>query len=111
VTEQEVREALADGGLVAAHAAGDDDAPVLGHRLADGVEGFRAGRIEKAAGVHDDHVGTVIVGRDRIALAAQPREDALGIDKRLGAAEADDSDGRGLAGHGCSGSGCAGGHS
>ena len=48
-----------------AHAAGDDDPAVLIDRLADGRERFGLGRIEKAAGVHDDDVGRVIAGRDR----------------------------------------------
>jgi hypothetical protein len=46
------------------------------------------GAVEKAAGVDDDEVGAVVLARQLIAFGAQPRDDALGIDQRLGAAEA-----------------------
>ena len=70
-----------------AHAAGDDHLAVLGHRLADGAERFLLGAVEEAAGVDDDDVGTVMLTRQLIPLGAQPRNDALGIHQRLGAAE------------------------
>ena len=43
-----------------AHAAGDDHAAVLGHRLADRGQRLGLGRIKEAAGVDDDDVGTVV---------------------------------------------------
>ena len=70
-----------------AHAAGDDDLAVLGQRLADGVERFRLRAVEEAAGVDDDEVGALVLARQLVALGAQPRDDALGIDQRLRAAE------------------------
>ena len=54
--------------LLHAEAAGDDHAPVLGHRLADGVEAFLLGRVEKPAGVDHHHVGAGVVGRELVAL-------------------------------------------
>ncbi len=45
-----------------AEAAGDDDAAVFGERLADGIEGFGLGGVEKAAGVDDDGVGAGVIG-------------------------------------------------
>ena len=78
--------------LLGAEAAGDDDLAVFGQRLADRVERFLHRRIDEAAGVHDDEVGTR-VGRGRsVALGAQLREDAFGIDQRLGTAQRDKSD-------------------
>ncbi|MGY4418851.1 hypothetical protein ACVWY2_001276 [Bradyrhizobium sp. JR6.1] len=68
-----------------AHAAGDDDLAVLGHGLADRRERFLLGAVEEAAGVDDDDVGAVMLARQFIAFRAQPGDDALGIDQRLGA--------------------------
>ncbi len=82
----------ADARLLDAHAPRDDDAPVLGDGLADGGEALLLGRVQKPAGVDDDHVGAGVVGRDRIALGAELRDDALGIDERLGAAERHEAD-------------------
>ncbi len=70
-----------------AHAAGDDDLAVLGHGGADGGEQFRLGAVEKAAGIDDGEVGAGMLARQLITLRAQPRDDALGIDQRLWAAE------------------------
>ena len=84
--------------VLGAQAAGDDHLAVLGQRLADGVERFRDGGVDEAAGVDDDEVGAVVVGRDRVALGAQLREDLLGIDERLRAAERHEADARGLGG-------------
>ena len=83
-----------DARLLDAETAGDDHAAVLGHRFADGLEAFSLGEVEKAAGVDDHDIGAVVVGRDLVALGAQLREDALGIDQGLGAAERDEADGR-----------------
>ena len=54
---EHARMALADAAFLHAEAAGDDDAAVLGHGLADGVEALLLGAVEEAAGVHDDDVG------------------------------------------------------
>jgi len=75
-----------------AHAAGDDDAAVLGQRLADRAERLGLRRIEEAAGVHHHHVGAGVVLGDLVALGAQLRQDAFRIDERLRAAEADERD-------------------
>src|SRR3546814_7559625 len=65
---------------------------VLGHRLADRVQRLGHRRIDEAAGVHHHHVGVVVAGRQLVAFDPQLGEDALGIDQRLGAAEADETD-------------------
>ncbi|MEY2720674.1 MAG: hypothetical protein RL597_119, partial [Pseudomonadota bacterium] len=83
---------LEDALRVGAEAAGDDHAAVLLQRLADGVQRFVDGRIDEAAGVDHHEVRGAVVGRDHVALGAQAGEDALGVDERLGAAEADESD-------------------
>ena len=70
-----------------AHAAGDDDLAVFRHGRADGGERFRLRAVEKTAGIDDGEVGAGMLAREFIALRAQPRDDALGIDQRLGAAE------------------------
>ena len=88
----------ADAVLLDAEAAGDDDAAVLGHGLADGVEALLLGGVEEAAGVDDDDIGAGVVAGDLVALGAQARDDALAVDERLGAAERDEADlGRGFA--------------
>ena len=91
----------ADARFLDAHAAGDDHAAVLGHRLADRLQALGLGAVEEAAGIDHDDVGAGVVRRDLVALGAQLGEDALGIDQRLGAAERDEADlrrgsGRGL---------------
>ena len=88
------------GGLdllgLGAHAAGDDDLAVLGHRLADGAEQLLLGAVEEAAGVDDDQIGAVMLARQLIALRAQPGDDPLGIHQRLGASQGNKADfGRG----------------
>ena len=80
-----------------AEAAGDDHLAVSRQRLADRVERFVHRAVDEAAGVDDDQVGALVGADDVIALGAQLREDALGIDQRLGAAEGDEAD----AGRGC----------
>jgi hypothetical protein len=49
-------------------------------------------RVDEAAGVDDDEVGALVGRRDLVALGAQLGEDALGVDQRLRAAEADEAD-------------------
>ncbi len=70
-----------------AHAAGDDDLAVLGHRLADGAERLLLGAVEEAAGVDDNDIGAVMLACQLVALGAQPGDDALGIHQRLGASQ------------------------
>ena len=67
-------------------AAGHDDLSVLLERFANGVERFLDGVVDEAAGIDDDEVGAGVVGRGRVALGAQLREDALGVDERFRAA-------------------------
>ena len=74
-----------------AQAAGDDDLAVLGHGLADRVERFGHGGIDESAGVDDDDVGRVVGLDDVVPLDPQLGEDALGIDQRLRAPEADET--------------------
>ena len=96
---EHARVGAADVGLVGAEAAGDDDPAVRGERLADRLEALGLGRVEEAAGVDDDRLGAGVVGRDGVALGAQAGQDALAVDQRLRAAEADHADAR-LAGPG-----------
>ena len=72
------------------HAAGDDDFAVFGHGGADCGKRFRLRAVEKTAGIDDGEVGAGMLAGELIALRAQPRDDALGIDERLGAAERDE---------------------
>jgi len=56
---------------------------ILGERLADGLERFLDRGVDEAAGVDDDEVGAGVVLGGCVALGAQLREDALGVDQRL----------------------------
>lgn len=68
---------VADGGLVDAHAAGDDHLAVAVHRFADGFKRFRLGGVDKPAGI-DDHRIRRLVGRHHlIAFGAQLGKDAF----------------------------------
>ena len=89
---EHARMRLADDVALRAEAAGDDHLAVLVERFADGVEGFVDRLVDEAAGVDDDEIGVLVAGGDQIALGAQLREDALGIDQRLRAAERDEAD-------------------
>ncbi len=90
------------------HAAGDDHLAVLVERRADGGKGFLLRAVEKAAGIDDREVGAGMPPGELIAFCAQPRDDALGIDQRLGAAEGDEAHPRGTGlGHNRSRLGCA----
>ena len=94
---QHLRMAIEDLLRLRAEAAGHDHLAVLGERLADRLQRFVDRGIDEAAGVHDDQVRRAIARRDFIAFGAQPREDALRVDQRLGTAEADEAHFRGLA--------------
>ena len=89
---QYARMALEDALGSCAEAAGDDHAAVVLQRLADGIEGLIDRRIDEAAGVDHHHVRGLVARGDLVAFRAQLREDALGINQRLGAAEADEAD-------------------
>jgi hypothetical protein len=74
---------VADEVLLHAQATGDDDLTVLGQRFADCMERLLDRRVDEAAGVDDDEVGAGVVLGGVVALGAQLREDALGVDQRL----------------------------
>ena len=76
-----------------AQATCDDDLAVFLEGLADGVEGFGLGGVQKAAGVDDDGVCACVIGRDCVAFGAQSGKDAFAIDQCFGAAEGDHADG------------------
>ena len=92
---QDLRKALGDRLRLGAHAAGDDDLAVLLQRRADRLQQLGLGAVEKAAGVDDDHIGAGMGARELVAFGAQPRDDALAVDERLGTAERDEGDARG----------------
>jgi len=75
-----------------AHAASDDDTAVFGHGGPDGRKRFGLSAIEKAAGVDDNGVRAGVTAGELVALGPQLRENALGIDERLGTAERDEGD-------------------
>jgi hypothetical protein len=77
-----------------AEAAGHDHAPVLGQRVADGLQAFGLGTVEEAAGVHDHRIGTGIVGRNRVTLRPEARQDPFAVHQRLGTTETDHADAR-----------------
>ena len=104
---ENVRVALGDRFWLRPHAPGHDDLAVLRQRLTDGPQQLLLGAVEKAAGIDDHQIGAVVLGREFVAFRAQARDDALGIDQCLGAAERDKADlgsarrhGRCLGGHG-----------
>ena len=72
------RVGVADAALVGAEAAGDDHPAVLCERLADRCQALGLGAVEEAAGIDDDRLGAGVVGRDRVALGAEPGRDRLG---------------------------------
>ena len=75
-----------------------DDDPAIGlDGLTDGLQAFGLGAVEEAAGVDDHGLRAGVIGRNRIALGAQPRQDAFAVDQRLGTAKRDHPD-PGLAG-------------
>jgi len=63
--------------------AGNDNLSILCESLADRAERFLDRGIDEAAGIDDDEVGAGVVGRGGVALGAQLREDALGVDERF----------------------------
>ena len=79
----------ADAVSLDAEAAGDDDLAVLGQRFADRRKRLFLGAVEKAASVDHHGVGALVARRQLVAFGAELGDDALGIDQRLGAAQAD----------------------
>ena len=79
-----------------AHAAGHDDFAVFLKRRPDCGERFRLRAIEEAAGINDRQVGIGVIAGQFVTFRAQPRDNALGIDQRLRAAERYERDAGGL---------------
>ena len=84
--------AAASSFLPLGQAAGDDDGADAAlllevEHLADDAERLLPGRLDEAAGVDDDDVGPVGVGREGVAVLGQLAEHPLGIDGVLRAAE------------------------
>ncbi len=61
-------------------------------RVEDCVDGFLLRGVDERAGVDDEHVGLVGVGRDFHSVFQNAAEHDLGIDEVLRAAERDDAD-------------------
>ena len=72
-------------------APGDDDFAVLGQRFADRIERLIHGGIDEAAGVHHHEIRRAVARGHLVPFGAQAREDALRIDERLGASQADEA--------------------
>ena len=76
------------------HAAGDDDSAELAVlfellHLADDGEGFLPGGREESAGVDDNEVGPLWLGKKRVALQIQKPEHPFAVHKVLWTAERD----------------------
>ena len=80
-------------------AAGHDHLPVLIEGLANGGKRLRLGAVEKAAGVDHDEIGAPMIAGKLIAFGAQPRNDTLAVDQRLGASERDEAHLGGITGN------------
>ena len=89
-----VRCADESAAVLRAEAAGDDHLAVLRERFADRVERLGDRGVDEAAGVDDDEIGAVVGRRDRVAFGLELRDDLLGVDERLRAAERDEADAR-----------------
>ena len=89
---EHLRVSLANALGLDAEAARHDDAAVRRQSLADRRKRFLLGAVEEAAGVDHDRVGALIARGQLVTFGAKPRDDALGIDQGLGAAEAHKAD-------------------
>ena len=98
---QYARVGFADFVCFHAHAAGYDHLAVLADGLADGVQGFLLGGIDKAAGVYHHDVGIVVGGHYVVPVQAQLGKNALGINQCLRATQADKADFSALGGVFC----------
>jgi hypothetical protein len=78
---------LAHDVALSAQAAGDDDLAVLRQCFTDRVQRLSDRRIDEAAGVDDDEIGSRVARGDQIAFSAELRKDAFRIDERFGTAE------------------------
>jgi hypothetical protein len=85
---------LPNHAVLGAQASGDHHLAVLGERLADRIERLLDRGVDEAAGIDDDQVGAGVARGSGVALGAQLREDALGVDQRLGTTEGDEPDSR-----------------
>jgi hypothetical protein len=85
---QHLRARIPHQGGAGAETAGHYDPPVLAQGLTDRLQRLLDSRFDEAAGIDNDEVGAVVSGRDRVSLRTQLGEDALGVDCRLGTAEA-----------------------
>jgi hypothetical protein len=65
-----------------------------GGQLLQGGDRFLFGRVQKATGVDDQHVGAVGVGRGPVAVALQEHGHAFAVDKVFGAAQGEQIVGR-----------------
>ena len=65
---ENVRVALGDRFWLGPHAPGHDDLAVLRQRLTDGPQRLLLGAVEKAAGIDDHQIGTVVLGREFVAF-------------------------------------------
>jgi hypothetical protein len=73
------------------HAAGHDHLAILLEGLPNGCKRFRLGAVKKPAGVDEDHIRAAMVASELVAFRAEPRDDALAVDQRLGAAKRDEA--------------------
>jgi hypothetical protein len=72
---------------LSAEAAGDDDLTVFRQCFTDGIQRLIDRRIDEAAGIDDDEIGSRVARGDQIAFSAQLRKDAFRIDERFRTAE------------------------
>ncbi len=79
--------------------ASDDDLAILGQRLADGIQRLFHRRIDKTAGVDHDEIGILVTAGDFVTFGAKLGENALGIRRRLGTAERNETDLGNVFGH------------
>src|SRR6266568_6820791 len=83
---------LANHVALCAEATRDDHPAVLRERFTYRAERLPHCRLDEPAGVDDDEIGPGVRRRNRVALRAQSREDAFGIDQSFGTAERDEAD-------------------
>ena len=74
-----------------AQAARDDDLAVLGERLADRLQRLIHRGVDEPAGVDHHQIRRAVARGDLVALGPQARENALRIDERLRASQADEA--------------------
>ena len=96
--EVDLGELARELGLVALdHASNGDDRLARAVGLAapgvdDRVDRLLLRRVDEAAGVDDDHVGVIELGRELTAVIREQREIALAVDRVLVAAKRDEAD-------------------